>query len=47
MAAKEVKLHDDIFLAGDFLLNASLNAAMLSGRRAAEAVSSSLSGSLF
>ncbi|MEM6523498.1 MAG: NAD(P)/FAD-dependent oxidoreductase [Bacteroidota bacterium] len=47
MAATEVKLHDDIFLAGDYLLNASLNAAMLSGRRAAEAVASSLSGSLF
>ncbi|MEO1096469.1 MAG: NAD(P)/FAD-dependent oxidoreductase [Bacteroidota bacterium] len=47
MAATEVKVHDDIFLAGDYLLNASLNAAMLSGRRAAEAVSSSLSGSLF
>ncbi|MEM7109037.1 MAG: NAD(P)/FAD-dependent oxidoreductase [Bacteroidota bacterium] len=47
MAATEVKVHDDIFLAGDYLLNASLNAAMLSGRRAAEAVKSSLSGSLF
>ncbi|MEM9857657.1 MAG: NAD(P)/FAD-dependent oxidoreductase [Bacteroidota bacterium] len=47
IATTEVKLHDDIFLAGDYLLNASLNAAMLSGRRAAEAVSHSLSGSLF
>lgn len=45
--ATEVKLHEDIFLAGDYLLNGSLNAAMLSGRTAAEAVQHSLSESVF
>ncbi len=33
-----VKLNDNIFLAGDYLLNGSLNAAMKSGRLAAQAV---------
>lgn len=32
------KIHDHIFLAGDYLLNGSLNAAMTSGRKAAEAL---------
>lgn len=32
------ELHDHLFLAGDYLLNGSLNAAMQSGRSAAEAV---------
>jgi hypothetical protein len=32
----------NIFLAGDYLLNASLDAAMRSGRRAAEGVLQSL-----
>ncbi len=32
------RIVDDVFLAGDYLLNGSLNAAMVSGRRAAEAV---------
>jgi protoporphyrinogen oxidase len=38
MPLTEVKVQDNIFLAGDYLLNASLNAAMVSGRTAAEAV---------
>ncbi len=42
MPYTEVKIHDNVFLSGDYLLNASLNAAMLSGRRAAEAVVQSL-----
>ena len=33
-----VKLRDHIYLAGDYLLMGSLNAAMISGRIAAEAV---------
>lgn len=32
------KLTDNVYLAGDYLLNSSLNAAMLSGRKAAEAI---------
>lgn len=32
------KLMDGVFLAGDYMLNASINAAMTSGRRAAEAL---------
>ena len=35
MFASETKLTDCIFLAGDVQLNASLNAAMISGERAA------------
>jgi len=35
MAPSETKIKDSVFLAGDHLLNASLNAAMLSGERAA------------
>lgn len=31
------KIMDGVFLAGDYLLNGSLNAAMTSGRKAAEA----------
>ena len=38
MEESAVKVQDNIFLAGDFLLNASLNAAMVSGRTAAKAV---------
>jgi hypothetical protein len=34
----QTKVHDHVYLAGDHLLYGSLNAAMLSGRRAAEAV---------
>lgn len=34
----ECKIADDVFLAGDYLLNGSINAAMASGRIAAEAV---------
>lgn len=36
LAPSETKIKDTIFLAGDHLLNASLNAAMLSGERAAQ-----------
>ncbi|MCH7400255.1 protoporphyrinogen/coproporphyrinogen oxidase [Belliella kenyensis] len=32
------KLNDHVFLAGDYMLNGSINAAMTSGRKAAEAV---------
>jgi len=38
MEPSAVKLHDKIILAGDYLLNGSLNAAMQSGRTAAQAV---------
>ena len=34
----ECKMTDHVFLAGDYLLNGSINAAMASGRLAAEAV---------
>jgi protoporphyrinogen oxidase len=34
----ECKIYDDVFLAGDYLLNGSINAAMTSGRIAAEAL---------
>jgi protoporphyrinogen oxidase len=34
----ETKITENVFLAGDYLLNASINAAMTSGRLAAEAV---------
>lgn len=42
MQPSAVKLNDNIYLAGDYLLNGSLNAAMKSGRIAAEAVANSL-----
>jgi len=32
------KLTDNIYLAGDYMINGSLNVAMLSGRKAAEAI---------
>lgn len=38
MAASETQLTKSVFLAGDHLLNASLNAAMLSGERAAQGI---------
>jgi hypothetical protein len=38
MYASETKVFENIFLAGDYLLNGSLNAAMASGRSAAFAV---------
>lgn len=38
----ETKISDHVFLAGDYLLNGSINAAMTSGRTAAEAVIHSL-----
>ena len=34
----ECKITDHVYLAGDYLLNGSINAAMTSGRTAAEAV---------
>ncbi|NVK48136.1 MAG: FAD-dependent oxidoreductase, partial [Cyclobacteriaceae bacterium] len=34
----ECKISDQVYLAGDYLLNGSINAAMISGRIAAEAV---------
>jgi protoporphyrinogen oxidase len=36
------KIQDNVFLAGDYLLNGSINAAMTAGRKAAEAVMLSL-----
>jgi len=36
--ATECKIHDHIFLAGDYLLHGSINAAMTSGRIAAEVI---------
>lgn len=47
MAATETRLKPTIFLAGDYLLNASLNAAMTSGERAAEGVIAALEDGLF
>ncbi len=38
----EAKIVDDVYLAGDYLLNGSINASMTSGRIAAEAVIGSL-----
>ena len=46
MAATETRLKPTIFLAGDYLLNASLNAAMTSGERAAEGVIAALEDGL-
>ncbi len=36
--ATNSKLYDNVYLAGDYLLNGSINAAMTSGRKAAEAL---------
>ncbi|WP_194775835.1 NAD(P)/FAD-dependent oxidoreductase [Pararhodonellum marinum] len=38
MAPSETRVRDNIYLAGDYLLYGSLNAAMLAGRKAAQAV---------
>ena len=46
MFATETQIKATIFLAGDYLLNGSLNAAMLSGERAAEGVMESLEDGL-
>jgi len=35
---QHLKVNDNIYLAGDYLFNASINAAMASGRKAAEAL---------
>ena len=42
MAPTSTKLKSTIFVAGDYLLNGSLNAAMISGERAAQGVIESL-----
>ena len=42
MPMTECKITDHVYLAGDYLLNGSINAAMTSGRTAAEAVVHSL-----
>lgn len=44
--ASETQLTDSIFLAGDHLLNGSLNAAMVSGEKAAQGVIEKISGLL-
>lgn len=44
IAPTETKIKDTIFLAGDHLLNGSLNAAMLSGERAAQGIVEVLEG---
>ncbi|WP_373496823.1 NAD(P)/FAD-dependent oxidoreductase [Aquiflexum sp.] len=36
--SSQAKIYDGVFLSGDYLLNGSINAAMTSGRKAAEAV---------
>ena len=41
LAAGNTKVSDGVFLAGDYMLNGSINAAMTAGRKAAEAVISS------
>jgi hypothetical protein len=41
----ETRLTTKIFLAGDILLNGSLNAAMISGERAAVGILETLTGS--
>jgi predicted NAD/FAD-dependent oxidoreductase len=46
MAPSETRLTSKIFLAGDQLLNGSLNAAMLSGERAANAVIEAINESI-
>ncbi|MGY6743631.1 MAG: protoporphyrinogen/coproporphyrinogen oxidase [Cecembia sp.] len=38
LAAGNTKVSDGVFLAGDYMLNGSINAAMTAGRKAAEAV---------
>ena len=43
----ETQLKPAHFLAGDYLLNGSLNAAMISGERAAEGVINAIEDSLF
>jgi hypothetical protein len=44
LSAEEVRHSDSIFLAGDYLLNGSLNAAMHSGELAAEGVLRAIAG---
>ena len=46
LTATETQLKSTVFLAGDYLLNGSLNAAMISGQRAAEGVIKSLEDGL-
>jgi protoporphyrinogen oxidase len=42
LPSDKIKINENIYLAGDYLLNASLNAAMTSGRIAAQAVMNQL-----
>ena len=44
LPSTETKLLDKVFLSGDSLLNGSLNAAMISGERAAQAIINSVEG---
>jgi hypothetical protein len=46
MLPSETRLTTNIFLAGDTLLNGSLNAAMISGERAAIGILETLSGNI-
>lgn len=46
MTASETQLTEHVFLAGDHLSNGSLNAAMLNGKAAAQAVVSKIEGSV-
>ena len=47
MKPSQSKIQDGIYLAGDYLLNGSINAAMASGRYAAHAVFEDLKGKGF
>lgn len=47
MKASNTKVQEGVYLAGDFLLNGSINAAMLSGRMAAQALFEDLKGGGF
>ena len=46
MLPSETRLTSNVFLAGDTLLNGSLNAAMISGERAALGILEVLSGNI-
>jgi hypothetical protein len=47
MKASNTKVQDGVYLAGDYLLNGSINAAMLSGRLAAKAIFDDIKGKGF
>jgi protoporphyrinogen oxidase len=46
MSVQEARLTDGLYIAGDYLDSASLDGAVASGRRAAEAVQADLAGTL-